>query len=125
MILKTTFGLKVIWDGDSYLEVTIPPWMKNRVCGLCGNYNGIQNDDFIGKDGGLYYDANEFAETWRLGKGRTCGKSKSSPMKVLRHRSLCDKNMKRKRRAEAECSILRSNAFAPCRAKVDVGPYYM
>ena len=37
VILKTTFGVRVIWDGDSYLEVIVPPGFKNRMCGLCGN----------------------------------------------------------------------------------------
>ena len=36
VILKTTFGVKVIWDGDSYLEVIVSPAFKNNMCGLCG-----------------------------------------------------------------------------------------
>ena len=122
--LKTSFGLKVIWDGDSYLEVTVPPSMKRKMCGLCGNYNGIQYDDFVGRAGGLYLDANEFAESWRLGRGRTCSKKRTRP-KALRQRSVCDNDVEKRRKADAECSILRSPAFARCRLKVDVGPYYV
>lgn len=29
-------GVKVMWDGDSYVEVTIPPRYKSNMCGLCG-----------------------------------------------------------------------------------------
>ena len=36
VVLKTTFGVKIIWDGNSYVEVTVPPSMKGTLCGLCG-----------------------------------------------------------------------------------------
>ena len=36
--LKTTSGIKVTWDGDSYLEVFVPPEMKNKLWGLCGKF---------------------------------------------------------------------------------------
>ena len=36
LTLKTSEGVKVIWDGDSYLEVSVPPKYKERMCGLCG-----------------------------------------------------------------------------------------
>ena len=35
--LKTPSGIKVSWDGDSYLEVYVPRDMKNAMRGLCGN----------------------------------------------------------------------------------------
>jgi len=41
VILKTTFGVKIIWDGDSYLEVIVPPAFKNKMCGLCGKIHCV------------------------------------------------------------------------------------
>ena len=38
VVLSTSIGLQVIWDGGSYLELSIPPQYKSRVCGLCGTY---------------------------------------------------------------------------------------
>lgn len=120
--LKTTFGLKIIWDGDSYLEVSVPTSFKHRMCGLCGNYNGVQADDFLGKNGALYMDANEFAETWRLGKSKTCGRRKNKSLKP--NPELCAGNKRKLVRAEGECSLLLGQPFAGCRAVIDVEPYY-
>lgn len=33
---KGSNGVKVIWDGNSYVEVSVPPVYKGRMCGLCG-----------------------------------------------------------------------------------------
>ena len=118
--LKTAFGLKVIWDGDSYLEVIVPPSYKNHMCGLCGNYNGIRNDDLLGKDNVLYFDANEFGETWQTGKSKSCvGKAP----KQNQRQSPCKKR-KHKTRATEECSILHGAVFSTCRNVVDVTPYF-
>lgn len=38
-------GLKLVWDGNSYLEVSVPPLYKEQLCGLCGNYNHDDSDD--------------------------------------------------------------------------------
>lgn len=68
LLLEATSGLQIIWDGDSYLEVTVPLAYKSHMCGLCGNYNGFDNDDLLGKDGALYLDPHSFGHTWQLGK---------------------------------------------------------
>ncbi len=118
LTLKTTFGIKVIWDGDSYLEISVPPVFKNRMCGLCGNYNGIENDDMVGKDGILYSDSHAFGETWRVGRRLTSCSSHVVPMQ-----SPCVRSRKRQLRAEAECSTFQHQSFRTCRLVVDPEPY--
>jgi len=39
-------GLKVMWDGRSRLIIHVPTSLKNKMCGLCGDYNGNGNDDW-------------------------------------------------------------------------------
>jgi len=36
--LKTSLGVQVIWDGSSYLELSVPATFRRAVCGLCGQY---------------------------------------------------------------------------------------
>jgi len=38
------------------------------MCGLCGNYNGDADDDFLGKGEKLYGNAVDFAQSWKHGK---------------------------------------------------------
>ena len=39
-------GITVKWDGDSYVSVALPQHYKNKVCGLCGNFNDDVKDEF-------------------------------------------------------------------------------
>lgn len=47
ILVKTTFGFSLAWDGISAIYLKISEEHKGKSCGLCGNYNGIQSDDFI------------------------------------------------------------------------------
>lgn len=39
VIVSLHTGVKVLWNGKSFLEVTVPASYKNKLCGLCGNFN--------------------------------------------------------------------------------------
>ncbi|KAK2178861.1 hypothetical protein NP493_524g02010 [Ridgeia piscesae] len=120
VILKTTFGVKIIWDGDSYLEVIVPPAFKNKMCGLCGNYNNDESDDFLGRDGRSYFDSEDFGRTWRVGPRSRCRRKKTGRLPD----SPCTRSKSRRRRARQACRVLHQKAFAHCHDKVDVEPYY-
>ncbi|ELK02529.1 hypothetical protein PAL_GLEAN10022422 [Pteropus alecto] len=47
ILVKTAFGFSLAWDGVSGIYLKISEEHKGKSCGLCGNYNGIQSDDFI------------------------------------------------------------------------------
>ena len=40
-------GVVVTFDGQHFVEVYVPTRYKRRMCGLCGDYNGIWQDDLI------------------------------------------------------------------------------
>ena len=35
------------WDGTSVAKVELQDSMKNEVCGICGNFNGDPDDDWV------------------------------------------------------------------------------
>lgn len=44
-LLKTDFGLQVVFDWSSSVSVTVAPQYKSKVYGLCGNFNGDRLDE--------------------------------------------------------------------------------
>lgn len=49
--VETRLGIKIVWDGISFLEVSVPARFKGQLCGLCGNYNSVARDDLTTKRG--------------------------------------------------------------------------
>ncbi|XP_042638903.1 zonadhesin [Orycteropus afer afer] len=64
--LQTAFGLRVRWDGDQQLYVTVPSTYFSRVCGLCGNYDGDDSNDNQKPDGSLAQNDDELGNSWQI-----------------------------------------------------------
>lgn len=118
--VMTSLGIKLIWDGDSFVEVTVPSRYKGHVQGLCGNYNGVGTDDLIGRDKKLYFEGEAFGDTWRVGSKSACVINDA----IHSSESPCKDNQERRKRSRKECSHLLSNFFSECRRKLDVMDYY-
>lgn len=60
-------GLILHWNQGSRIYLKVDPKWKNKVKGLCGNYNDNEADDFQTPSGGLTeVSANIFGDSWRL-----------------------------------------------------------
>ncbi|XP_072034770.1 kielin/chordin-like protein isoform X2 [Amphiura filiformis] len=71
VLVETPFGLKCKWDGKYRWELQIPSKYKNQVCGLCGNFDGNRNNDFMLRNGKVprtpgqeTRDMNQFGNDW-------------------------------------------------------------
>lgn len=67
--VELDFGLIVNYDWDCQLTLSLPVKFQDKMCGLCGNYNGDPHDDFLMPDGQQAPNAVEFASSWRLDDG--------------------------------------------------------
>lgn len=75
-------GVKILWDGKSFLEVLVPTKYKNKLCGLCGNFNSDAEDDLKMRKGHVVSDQEtfQFGLSWCVSK--PCPKRKPKQCKV-------------------------------------------
>ncbi|XP_069629733.1 otogelin-like protein isoform X6 [Haliaeetus albicilla] len=67
ILVKTTFGFSLAWDGNSGIYIKLTEDHKGKPCGLCGNFNGNKDDDLILQNIGEYTeDIAEFANSWAV-----------------------------------------------------------
>ncbi|CAG0879041.1 unnamed protein product [Darwinula stevensoni] len=108
-------GLMVEWDRGTRVALHLDPQWKNKVKGLCGNFNGDEGDDFRGPAGGSpETEPAVFADAWRLQPH--CPHTKTPP-------DPCMESPERKDWAWKKCSVLRSDVFRPCHSEVPFKPY--
>lgn len=79
------------------------------MCGLCGNYDGDWNNDFMTRGGEAVVEPAEFGNSWRV--SATCPEASG----VL---SPCSMRPYRQAWAIRQCSILKSEVFRKCHTEV-------
>jgi BMP-binding endothelial regulator protein len=80
IVVETDLNIKMTWDGSNYLQVQVPVSYKNKLCGLCGNYNNVFRDDLTSRRG-VNMTENEvvkFANSWRVGGTKACARQKEN-----------------------------------------------
>ncbi|KAK9297425.1 hypothetical protein QLX08_008855 [Tetragonisca angustula] len=117
IVVSTQIGIKVLWDGISFLEVSAPTSYRGRLCGLCGNFNSLPKDDFTNRRGKLLQDPQPFGQSWLVGAKRSCVRPK--PMANFDRAKRC-----RGRKDHRLCNRLRSQIFDACHKKVNPTMYY-
>ncbi|KAM3832297.1 interferon-induced protein with tetratricopeptide repeats 5-like [Vipera latastei] len=118
-----TCALKVLWNGRSHLEVSVPGTYKGLLCGLCGNFNSFPQDDLRIRqslhpptqrskeafaDHALFFS--QVADVNSTGFDRCADAVDADPCKGAGYRS--------RKEANARCKVLKSTAFERCHAAV-------
>uniref|UniRef100_A0A3P9H1N3 Fc fragment of IgG binding protein n=1 Tax=Oryzias latipes TaxID=8090 RepID=A0A3P9H1N3_ORYLA len=121
-VIATNFGLLVTYDLVYHVTVTVPGNYRDKVCGLCGNFNGDRKDDFQMPDQILAKDINVFGKSWKVAipnvvcengcQGNECAD--------------CDPAHKDVFSKPAYCGILTApkGPFAVCHSKLDPQSYF-
>ncbi|XP_054844536.1 kielin/chordin-like protein [Eublepharis macularius] len=122
LLLNTNIGLKVLWNGRSHLEVSVPGTYKGRTCGLCGNFNSYPQDDLRLRSGHLTLSEATFGNSWKVVGANTTERGSCAdvldvdPCKETGYRSRKDAN--------ARCKVLKSQPFERCHAAVPPEPFF-
>lgn len=121
IVVRINKGVKVVWDGDNYMEVSVSPTYKNKLCGLCGNYNDKQEDDFMSRNGTRLADPNAFGNSWLVGRRKKCfrpAKRASHPLDCrLKDWNLRVQNLQ-------NCNHIKQGPFKLCHKAVEATPYF-
>ncbi|XP_010571424.1 PREDICTED: zonadhesin-like, partial [Haliaeetus leucocephalus] len=73
VVVDTSLGIQVKFDGDQELFILVDESLKGQLCGLCGTFNDNQLDDFLKPDKVLEQDPNKFGDSWLVkDDNRTC-----------------------------------------------------
>ncbi|KAK3857259.1 hypothetical protein Pcinc_036476, partial [Petrolisthes cinctipes] len=105
-------GLVLQWDMGTRTYLRLSPSWQGKVRGLCGNYNGDEQDDFQTPSGGSSeVSVRIFGDSWRL--------QNYCPDSILIN-DTCAHHPHRKVWAAEKCAILKSPQFTPCHSEVPV-----
>ncbi|XP_062432338.1 mucin-2 [Rhea pennata] len=120
LIVQTSFGLQLQIQLLPVMQLfaTVDPSAKESLEGLCGNFNGIEGDDFQTASGVVEATGSAFANTWKAQS--TCAD------KLERLEDPCSLSVESANYAEHWCSLLKNSEgpFARCHLVIDPSEYY-
>ncbi|XP_037551804.1 mucin-19 [Nematolebias whitei] len=109
-------GLTLIWDKHTRITVELLPQWRNKVCGLCGDFDSNEMNDLQIRGSAVVSSPLAFGNSW---------KSASPPCSdVTAEIFPCDRNSYCSAWAQRRCMILTGDTFRDCHLKVDPEPYY-
>ncbi|KAM6961566.1 mucin-6 [Tautogolabrus adspersus] len=109
-------GITLIWDKHTRITVELSAYWKNKVCGLCGNFDSNEMNDLqiIGSE--VMSSPVAFGNSW---------KAAAPPCSdVTTEIFPCERNSYCAAWAERRCMIITGDIFKECHYKVDPEPYF-
>ncbi|XP_035236139.1 IgGFc-binding protein-like [Anguilla anguilla] len=119
-VVETAFGMRVTFNWNSVVTVTLPNTYQGAVCGLCGNYNQNPSDDGTQRDGKAAASGSQLGESWRVDVVPGCTSGCTGP-----ECKDCSASQIDAYRAQRYCGIIadKTGPFRDCHARVDPAPY--
>ncbi|XP_030058325.1 mucin-2 [Microcaecilia unicolor] len=115
IVIEASNGLMLIWDKKTTIYIKLDSYFRGKVCGLCGNFDDNQNNDFMSRGKSIEESAEEFGNSWKISSSCPDAKAVTNP---------CFGNPHRRSQAERQCSIINSAIFKECHTQVNPASYY-
>ncbi|XP_056134724.1 mucin-5AC [Lampris incognitus] len=115
LVIEARNGLLLMWDRKTSIFIKLSPQNKGHVCGLCGNYDGIANNDFTTRSHAVVVNPLVFGNSWKDIPSCPDAQIKKNP---------CTVNPYRQSWSQKQCSLIQSQVFSACHSLVDPTPYY-
>ena len=113
-VLLPTYGVRIFWNGGRRVKVTVSRMWEDKLCGLCGNFNGDRNDDFKMPNSSLAMTETTFGDSWQFNESTLVCNPTSPPPN-------CTDDIRRE--AESICNVMNQTMFASCNAVLDPTEY--
>ncbi|XP_039617047.1 mucin-19-like isoform X2 [Polypterus senegalus] len=114
LIVTISNGITLIWDKHTRITVILKSQWRNKVCGLCGNFDGNSKNELQTRSNSVVANILEFGNSWKV----------ESCSDVVNQTFPCEKHWYCSAWAQRRCSIIYQRTFQECHSKVDPQPYY-
>ncbi|PWA14817.1 hypothetical protein CCH79_00014482 [Gambusia affinis] len=113
VVLETSFGLRVRFDGNHHADVSVPTSYNGLLCGMCGNFNGEPKDDNLKPDNTAASNTNDLGDSWQVPDPRpdcTNGGGEED----------CDEDVEEEAQKPTSCGMITdpNGIFKPCHSVV-------
>ncbi|KAK3513846.1 hypothetical protein QTP70_028832 [Hemibagrus guttatus] len=117
VVLQTNFNLSVSFAKTGALELSVPIQYSNKLCGMCGNFNNLMDDDKNMPDRSLVKDTQILGQKW---------KSASFYCQDPIVPSMCSESEKLEYADKMYCGVLLSQngPFAKCSSSLDTSSLF-
>lgn len=121
IIVQSPLILRVLYDASSHVHVSVSSTYHGHLCGLGGNFNSDQSDDFMLSNRKITQSMDEFGASWKVpGNGGQCsdGCGENCPT--------CHATQTAPYETESSCGMIRSKTgpFKGCHSLVSPVDYF-
>ncbi|XP_068611580.1 mucin-6 [Brachionichthys hirsutus] len=109
-------GITLVWDKHTRITIELHAHWRNRVCGLCGNFDSSEMNDLQISLSEVVSSPLAFGNSWKIPTPPCTD--------VTAEIFPCERNSYCAAWAQRRCMILTGDTFKDCHLKVDPQPYY-
>lgn len=122
LIVRSSSGFRLTWDGGQTILLSVNDNLKNKTCGLCGQYDGTTFNDFQVLDGKVVTQVATFVNSWKMNELEEKCPDSVNEEYICSFNTAEDKKIAE--RADIECKVIWKEEYSSCHSLVNPEPYF-
>uniref|UniRef100_A0A8C7E2J2 Alpha-tectorin n=1 Tax=Naja naja TaxID=35670 RepID=A0A8C7E2J2_NAJNA len=122
LVIDTSPDIQIHYNGFNIIKIAISERLQNKVCGLCGNFNGDYTDDYVTLRGKPVISSVFLAQSWKTnGMQKSCNE-----LQYSQYAAACDNVQIQILQSDSYCLRLTDmkGFFQACYGLLDPLPFY-